>query len=446
MSERVTAGLPADFVWGAATASYQVEGAVDADGRGPSIWDTFCRQPGKVVHGHTGEVSVDQYHRYPEDVALMRELGLHRYRFSLAWPRIIPAGSGKPNSKGFDYYNRLVDTLLEAGIQPAVTLYHWDLPQPLQDQGGWPARETALRFSAYAELCFRALSDRVSNWITLNEPYCSSILGYLEGVHAPGEQNRPRAYRAIHHLLLAHGLAVQAFRDGGYPGEIGISLNTNTPRPATQRDEDRLAAERAADLPTHMFLGPVMGEGYPERHLAAYPEVSMPVETGDMELIAAPTDFLGLNWYTEDAVAADPEHPEGFRVCRQYQETTEMGWPIVPQGFYRHLRKLNELTQGIPIVVTENGCAMPDLLSADGTRCHDPGRIAYLRSHIEALRDAWRDGVNVRGYYVWTLIDNFEWAYGFTKRFGLVYCDYVNQRRIPKDSFLFFRELAAGHE
>ena len=446
MSERITAGLPADFVWGAATASYQVEGAVHADGRGPSIWDVFCATPGAVAHGHTGEKAVEQYNRYPEDVALMRELGLHRYRFSIAWPRVQPNGSGKPNTRGFEYYGRLVDELLAAGIEPAVTLYHWDLPQALQDAGGWPERDTAYRFAEYAELCYRALGDRVKSWITLNEPYCSAVLGYLEGVHAPGERDRPRAYRAIHHLMLAHGLALEAFRAGGYDGEIGITLNTQTPCPATQREDDRAAADRAADLQTRMFLDPVVHGSYPERHLAAYPEVSMPIEDGDMRLIAKPIDFLGLNWYWEDVAAADSEHPEGFRLCPRYQDGTDMGWPVVPRGFYRHLRRLNELANGIPIYVTENGCAMPDELSADGTRCHDPRRVAYLRDHIEAMRDAWRDGVNLKGYFVWSFIDNFEWSFGYTKRFGIVYCDYVDCRRVPKDSFYFYRDVVAGHE
>ncbi len=446
MGQRITGGLPAEFVWGAATASYQVEGAVGEDGRGPSIWDTFCRTPGRVVLGHTGEVTADQYHRYREDITLMRELGLKRYRFSIAWPRVFPTGSGAPNPKGFDYYNRLIDALLAAGIEPVVTLYHWDLPQALEDAGGWPARDSAYRFGEYAELCYRELGDRVSSWITLNEPFCAAILGYLYGVHAPGERDRPAAYRAVHHLLLGHGLALKAFRDGAYRGDIGITLNTQTPRPATQRDEDRAAAERASDLQTHMFLDPLMGGSYPERHLAAYPEVQMPVERGDMELIGQPIDFLGLNWYFEEVAAADADHPEGFRLCRQYQETTEMGWPVVAKGFYRHLRWLEGYTTGMPIYVTENGCAAPDELDRDGTRCHDPRRIAYLREHIAALRDAWRDGVNVKGYYVWSFIDNFEWAYGFTKRFGVVYCDYLDQRRVPKDSFYFYRDVVAGHE
>ncbi len=438
--------FPKGFLWGVATASYQVEGAVTEDGRGPSIWDTFSHTPRAVTHGHTGDVACDQYHRYPEDVALMRRLGLAAYRFSIAWPRVFPEGSGRRNEAGFDYYKRLIDELEAAGIMPVATVYHWDLPQPLEDAGGWPNRDTAYRYTDYAAECFRVLGDRVPMWITLNEPFCSSILGYLHGVHAPGRQDRPAAYRAVHHLNLAHGLGVQAYREAGLTGQVGITLNTISPRPATRREEDAEAADRAADGHTRMFLDPLLGNGYPARHLAAYPEVTMPVEEGDMEIIASPIDFLGINFYWEDVVSADPEEPEGFRIEPQYQETTAMGWPITPRGFYRHLLWVRERTGDLPLYVTENGAAMPDELSEDGEHCHDPRRIEYLRSHLEACRDAVKAGVPLRGYFLWSLIDNFEWAFGYTKRFGIIYCDYVNQRRVPKDSFYFYRDVIAGHE
>jgi beta-glucosidase len=438
--------FPKDFVWGTATASYQVEGAAFEDGRGESIWDRFSRTPGKVLHGHTGDVATDQYHRYAEDIALMRRLGVKSYRFSLAWPRIIPSGSGDPNPKGFDFYNRLVDGLLANDIEPAVTLYHWDLPQPLEDEGGWPNRDTAYRFVEYAQRCFEALGDRVSNWITLNEPFCASVVGYLFGVHAPGIKDRPKAYRAIHHLNLAHGLSVKAFREGAYEGRIGTTLNLSTPRPATQRSEDAEAADRAADLQTRMFLDPLLGKGYPQRHLEAYPEVSMPIEDGDLDTISERIDFLGINYYHEAAVGHDSSHPEGFRSVPLYHPRTDMDWPIVPRGLYRMLRWVSEHAPGLPLYVTENGCAMPDRLSEDGTRCHDPRRIEFLRGHFRACRDAIADGVDLRGYYLWSFIDNFEWAFGYTKRFGIVYCDYVNQRRVPKDSFYYYREVIAGHE
>jgi beta-glucosidase len=438
--------FPEDFLWGTATASYQVEGAVEEDGRGVSIWDTFSHAPGNVTHGHTGDRACDQYHRYPEDVALMRRLGAGAYRFSLAWPRVFPDGYGRRNEAGFDYYKRLIDELEENGIEPVVTVYHWDLPQPLEDAGGWANRDTAYRYAEYAAECYRVLGDRVRMWITLNEPYCSSILGYLVGVHAPGLQDRATAYRAVHHLNLAHGLGVQAYRETGLPGEVGITLNMISPRPATARQEDIDAADRAADGQTRVFLDPILGQGYPKRHLDAYPEIEMPVHSGDMEIIAAPIDFLGVNLYWEDVVAADDDHPEGFRLEPQYQETTEMGWPVTPRGLYRHLRWVHERTGDLPLYVTENGAAMPDILSADGERCHDPRRISYLREHFEACRDAIEAGVPLRGYFLWSLIDNFEWSLGYTKRFGIIYCDYVNLRRVPKDSFYFYRDVIAGHE
>ncbi|MFW6368525.1 MAG: GH1 family beta-glucosidase [Spirochaetota bacterium] len=438
--------FPEGFVWGTATASYQVEGAVNEDGRGVSIWDTFSRTPGKVVHGHTGDIACDQYHRYPEDIDLMRELGTDAYRFSIAWPRVFPQGRGTMNPAGFDYYNRLVDALLEAGIQPVPTLYHWDLPQTLEDAGGWPERDTAYAFEEYAHACFDALGDRVRMWITLNEPLCSSILGYLQGIHAPGIQDMGKAISAIHHLNLAHGLALKAFREGNFRGRIGTTLNTQTPRPATRREEDVQAADRAADLKTRMFLDPVLGKGYPQRFLEAYPDAHVPVKDGDLEIIAGDIDFLGVNYYTESAVAHDPTHPEGFREVSQYQEKTDMGWPITPDGLYRHLNWLHAHTGGLPMYVTENGCAMPDHLNEDGTRVHDKDRIDFLRAYFRACADAIRDGVNLQGYFLWSFIDNFEWAYGYTKRFGLVYCDYTDRRRIPKDSYYFYRDVIAGME
>ncbi len=438
--------FPERFMWGTATASYQVEGAVAEDGRGTSIWDTFCRTPGAVAHGHTGDVACDQYHRYPDDIALMKELGVNAYRFSIAWPRVFPRGTGERNPKGFDYYNRLIDSLLEAGIEPVPTLYHWDLPQSLEDAGGWPNRETAGAFSDYAKACFDELGDRVSMWITLNEPFCTAILGYLQGHHAPGIRDMRKATAAIHHLNLAHGLAVQTFRQGGYGGQIGTTLNTQTPRPATRRPEDIEAADRAADLPTRMFLDPLLGKGYPQRFIEAHELAETPLADGDLEIIAGEIDFLGVNYYHEWAVAYDESQPERYRFVPQYQETTEMGWPITPKGLHRHLQWLHEHTGGMPLYITENGCAMPDELSEDGTRVHDRGRVDFLKSYLSASADAIRDGVNLRGYFLWSFIDNFEWAYGYTKRFGIVYCDYVDGRRVPKDSFYFYRDVIAGME
>lgn len=459
-----TREFPQSFVWGVAAASYQVEGAVDADGRGASIWDTFSHTPGNVLHGHTGDVAVDQYHRYPEDVQLMREMGAHSYRFSIAWPRVQPQGSGAFNPKGFDYYKRLADELHRNGLTAAATLYHWDLPQALEDAGGWPIRDTAQRFSEYAREAFRVLGDHVDLWITLNEPWCSAVLGYHVGVHAPGRQDQSASWAAGHHLLLGHGLAMEAYRSERGSGDgvapIGITHNLESARPATDTAADREAVDRATDMRTRFFLDPLLGRGYPERHFAAYPESTPPpVQAGDMETIAAPIDFLGLNFYFEPALAAAPVgplgtsqdgiacHPEGFREVQTYHERTEMDWPVTPRGLYRHLKWVWAHTEGkFPLYITENGCAMPDELSADGLRCHDPRRVSYLREHFTAALDAIEEGVDLRGYYVWSLIDNFEWALGYTKRFGIIYADYINQRRVPKDSYYFMREVISGAE
>jgi beta-glucosidase len=443
-----TRQFPEDFLWGVATASYQVEGAAGADGRGLSIWDTFSRTPGKVLHGHTGDVSVDQYHRYAEDVELMGEAGLDAYRFSIAWPRVQPDGRGALNPAGFDYYRKLCDALHARGMRAVATVYHWDLPQSLEDAGGWPVRDTAYRFADYAAACFDELKDHVDMWITLNEPWCSSVLGYYHGVHAPGRTDLGAAWAAGHHLLLGHGLALERYRQAGYPQPVGITLNLETPRPATRGEADRLAADRAMDLRTRFFLDPVIGKGYPERHFAAYPDVAPPpVEEGDMKLIAEPIDFLGLNFYFEPVLADAQGHPEGFREVPTYQEKTEMGWPVTPRGLYRHLLWVWEHVEGrLPLYITENGCAMPDELTPDGMRCHDPRRVSYLREHFRAALDAMVAGVDLRGYFVWSLIDNFEWSLGYTKRFGIVYADYINARRVPKDSYYFLREVASGAE
>jgi beta-glucosidase len=437
--------FPAGFLWGTATASYQVEGAHKADGRGLSIWDTFSRTPGKVMHGHTGDFAADQYHRYGEDAALMKKLGVESYRFSLAWPRIFPKGGGEQNPKGFDYYNRLIDALLKNGIKPAVTLYHWDLPQELQDRGGWSDRDTVYRYSDYAEACFKALSDKVDFWITLNEPFCTSILGYEAGVHAPGIKDRDRAYRGIHHLNLAHGLAVEQFRSGGYHGRIGTTLNMETPRPAGSSPEDAEAADRAADKPTRMFLDPLIGKGYPQRHLDAL-GIKLPVEDGDMEIIAQPIDFLGVNYYFEYAAEYDPESPEKFRKLSTYHKKTAMDWPIVPDGLYRQLLWLKDHCPGLDLYVTENGCAFHDVPDIDLQKVSDPERISYLKDHFTACLAAIDEGVPLKGYFLWSFIDNFEWAYGYTRRFGIVYCDYTDYRRIPKDSYYYYREVIAGNE
>ncbi len=447
----MTAGrtFPESFLWGTATASYQVEGAASEDGRTPSIWDTFSHTPGNVLHGHTGDVAADQYHRYEEDVELMRQIALGAYRFSIAWPRIIPDASGAVNQKGIDYYRRLIDALHAAGIKAAATLYHWDLPQRFEDAGGWPVRDTALRFAEYAEVCYRELGDSVDMWITLNEPWCSAFHGYFDGHHAPGRRDPGDAFRATHHLMLAHGLAVERYRDSGLTAPIGITMNLESPRPATRRSEDVSAARRATEMHSLLFLNPILGLDYPEAVQDRYPDLPFPVEHGDRDTIAAPIDFLGLNYYHEPVIAYDPDDPtpEKSRVARSYHDTTEMEWPITPRGLYRHLLWVGEITdRRWPLYITENGIALPDELDPSGTAVRDPRRIAYMRDHFTAMLDAMDAGVDLRGYFAWTLLDNFEWAFGYTRRFGLVFTDYVSNRRVPKDSYYFFREVISGAE
>lgn len=441
--------FPTDFLWGTATASYQVEGAVSEDGRAPGIWDTFSHTPGKITFGHTGDTGVDQYHRYEEDIELMRRMGAGAYRFSLAWPRIQPDGSGAINSKGIDYYKRLSDALHRGGIKAAVTLYHWDLPQNLQDLGGWPSRDTAERFADYAGICFTELKDHVDLWITLNEPWCSSYLGYFRGIHAPGHRNLQEAYDAAHHLILGHGMAVRRYRFLGLEQPIGITLNMESPRPATDTPEDRAAAERANEMHTLAFLNPLLGRPRPVGLTERHPGTHFPDREGDAAVTAEPIDFLGLNYYFESAIEEAPESEslDRFRVAPVYHDTTEMGWPVTPRGLYRHLKWVwREIEGRYPLYITENGCAEPDSLDKTGNRCHDLRRIAYFRDHLTAALDAMEEGVDLRGYFAWSLLDNFEWSYGFTKRFGLVYIDYIDNRRVPKDSYYYFREVISGAE
>jgi beta-glucosidase len=437
-------GFPSDFVWGCSTASYQIEGSTEADGRGVSIWDTFSRTPGKVYRGMTGDVACDSYRRWKEDVELVKALGVDSYRYSIAWPRVQPNGSGKALHAGLDHYKKLADALAEAGIESAATLYHWDLPQALEDAGGWPSRDTAARFAEYADIVFRALGDRIGRWFTLNEPWCSSFLGYEQGEHAPGHHNKADAYRAVHHLLLAHGLAVKAYRATGLKAPIGIVLNAMTPRPATRRAADIEAADRAADQSAALWLDPIYGRGYPERHLAAR-GVSLPVIPGDLDIISSPIDMVGLNYYSENAVTADPSSPEGFRDVPSWQCKTEMGWDIVPEGLYRLIMTISRRWPVKALYITENGAAFVDEMDGAG-RIRDHDRISYLRSHIEACRRALAEGAPLRGYYVWSLMDNFEWSQGYSKRFGLVRVDPVSGLREPKDSYYFYRDLVAGNE
>ncbi|MFF9555980.1 GH1 family beta-glucosidase [Streptomyces albus] len=455
--------FPAGFLWGAATAAYQIEGAVGEDGRTPSIWDTFSHTPGATAGGDTGDVACDHYHRYRDDVALMSELGLGAYRFSVSWSRVQPTGRGPADRRGLDFYRSLTDELLAAGITPALTLYHWDLPQELEDAGGWPARDTAYRFAEYAGLVAEALDDRVELWTTLNEPWCSAFLGYGSGVHAPGRTDPVDALRAAHHLNLGHGLAVQALR-AALPGsaQVTVSLNPAAVRPRTADPADQDAARRIDALATRVFTGPMLRGTYDEDLLADTAAVTdwSFVQDGDTALAQQPLDGICLNYYTPNVVSAAPEGaeperqdghgasahspwPGADRVAfhRQPGEQTAMGWSIDPSGLTELLLRFHREAPGVPLYVTENGAAYPDSPDEDG-RFHDPERIAYLRSHLAAVHEALRAGADVRGYFVWSLLDNFEWAWGYDKRFGLVHVDYATQRRTPKSSAGWYGQVA----
>ncbi|MCX2954040.1 GH1 family beta-glucosidase [Lentzea sp. NEAU-D7] len=435
----VTAGLPADFFWGVATSAYQIEGAHDEDGRTPSIWDTFSRRPGAVENGETGDVACDHYHRMPSDVAMIAGLGVDKYRFSVSWPRIQPGGRGPVNPRGVDFYSRLVDELLDKGVDPWLTLYHWDLPQELEDAGGWPHRDTAYRFAEFAGLVHDALGDRVPTWTTLNEPWCSAMLGYGVGRHAPGRTDFAEAVRATHHLLLAHGLAARELRARGV-ASLGITLNMGTHSPASDDPRDVDAARRADGLGTRIYLDPLVHGRYPEDVLAdiAARGAAIPVQPGDLEIISTPLDVFGVNYYTSHVHRATGD-PAVSEVVPQGRPVTAMGWEIVPEGFTSLLVRLHR-DYGVPMVITENGAAFDDLDVVDG-HVADADRVEYLRSHIEAVAAAVRAGADVRGYLAWSLMDNFEWGYGYGKRFGIVRVDYETQERTLKQSARWFRDL-----
>ncbi len=450
--------LPEDFEFGAATAAYQVEGAVHEGGRGASIWDTFSHTPGKTFEGHTGDVACDHFHRYTDDIALMSRLGIDTYRLSVAWPRIQPTGKGPANTEGLAFYDRVVDALLERGITPTITLYHWDLPQSLEDAGGWRVRDTAERFAEYAAVVHEHLGDRVHRWITLNEPYCSSILGYATGRHAPGAREGEGALAAAHHLLLAHGMAARAMRDQRSDQQVGITLNLEPVVAASRSDADVRAAERELMLANLLFTDPVLAGRYP--HVARHEYAGMTdfgfIEDADLETIAAPLDFLGVNYYFPSCVRAgeyrepDPalrtaDDIATAQVVDVDAERTAMGWPVDSDGLRRLLTWLHATYPSLPpIYITENGIACDDVVSEQG-HVHDPGRVRYLEDHLRAVAQATHEGVVVRGYYCWSILDNFEWAEGYAKRFGLVYVDYETQQRIPKSSFEWYRRLIAAH-
>ncbi|MEU3462704.1 GH1 family beta-glucosidase [Streptomyces sp. NPDC006733] len=439
--------LHAGFRWGVSTAAYQIEGAVDEDGRGPSVWDVFAARPGAVKNGDTGRTACDHYHRHAEDIALMRGLGLDGYRFSIAWPRVQPAGGGPVNPAGLAFYDRLVDDLLAAGITPLPTLFHWDLPQALEDGGGWLARDTAYRFADYAALVADRLGDRVPAWITLNEPFVHMVFGYALGIHAPGRTLMLDALPAAHHQLLGHGLAATALRERG--GQVMIANNLTPVRAAGDGEADAAAAAAYDALHNRLFLDPLLLGRYPD--LGAFgvlPDLGGSVRDGDLELIAgAPLDGLGVNYYNPTRIAAptDPGLPFAEAEIEGVPRTA-FGWPVVPDGLRELLVGLRERygTALPPVTITENGCSVADVPAPDGTVADQP-RIDYLAGHLDALAAAVAEGVDVRGYFTWSLLDNFEWAEGYSQRFGLVHVDFATQRRTPKASYAWYRDLIAAH-
>lgn len=452
LGEEVAAGLkfPTGFLWGASTAAFQIEGATTEDGRADSIWDEFCRRPGAVVGGDTGEPAADHYHRYREDVELMRELGFGAYRFSIAWSRVRPGG-GQVNPKGLDFYDRLIDELLANRIQPWATLYHFDLPQALEDKGGWADRDTAYRFAEFAATAAERFGDRVQTWSTLNEPWCSAFLGYGSGVHAPGRQEPAAAAAAAHHLLLAHGLAVPELRRHAPSAQVGIALNLY---PVQGPDPE--AVRKIDGLQNRLFLDPVLLGRYPDDLLTDLAPFGFPVRDGDLEIISAPIDLLGVNYYRGYVVTRTPSaetEPAGKEwigagevqfVPDPQAARTDSGWQVEPQKLADTLLRVHQDYPHIPLYVTENGAAYRDSVGPDG-RIADDDRIGFLAAHLRAAHAALARGVDLRGFFYWSLLDNFEWAEGYAKRFGLVHVDYATQRRTPKHSAHWFAQVVASN-
>ncbi|HLI68227.1 MAG TPA: GH1 family beta-glucosidase [Ktedonobacteraceae bacterium] len=446
-SAPIAASFPPDFLWGAATSAYQVEGAVHEDGRGPSTWDRFAATPGATYEGQTGEIAADHYHRMEEDVALMSQLNLNAYRFSIAWPRILPQGTGTVNERGLDFYDRLVDALLAHGIRPVPTLYHWDLPLALQDRGGWVNRDTAYAFADYAEIVTKRLGDRVDWWLTHNEPWCTSYLSYALGIHAPGLRDQQLAIVVGHHVLLSHGLAVPRMRAHLSPeAQVGIAIDFYPAYAADDRPETLLAVQRADTFRNRWFMDPVFRGKYPETLFSDLGVNPPPIHDGDLAIISTPIDFLGVNYYSrmvvqnrtngasqaEQPVHADTEIYEALAHIPG-SSYTEMGWEIFPDGLANILMRIHRDYAPKAIAITESGAAFNDHLDGNDS-VHDPQRVDYLKAHIQAISEVIRQGAPVKGYFVWSLMDNFEWAEGYRKRFGLVYIDYPTQRRIIKDS------------
>jgi beta-glucosidase len=456
LAGRAAADLPAGFVWGAATSAYQIEGAVAADGRGPSIWDTFAATPGKTWHGESGDPGCDHYHRHADDVRLMAKLGLRAYRFSVAWPRVQPTGQGPVNPAGIAFYDRLIDELLAAGIEPWPTLYHWDLPQDLQDQGGWPERDTAFRFADYVAHVADKVADRVRHWSTLNEPWCAAFEGHMSGRHAPGIQSPVMAVRTLHHLLLGHGLAVAALRSRG-AADVGISLNLIPAEPVDDSPGAHEAARLVDGQQIRVFLDPLLLARYPDDVVDDFARAGaeLPIVGDDVQRIAAPINWIGVNYYSPHIVgpgthAAGKRRPSPFipgDAVAQVETTeniTALGWPVRPRSFAALLRRLHRDHPTTPLFVHENGAAFDDVVAADGT-VDDPERCGYIARHIDVVRAAVREGVDVRGYFAWSLMDNYEWAEGYRIRFGIVHVDFTTQRRTLKLSARWYANLIAAH-
>lgn len=453
--------FPADFAWGVATAAYQIEGAATKDGRGQSIWDTFCATPGTIIDGSDGSVACDHYHRFPEDIELMSWLGVSAYRFSLSWPRVLPEGGKRVETRGLDFYDQLVDGLLARGIEPVATLYHWDLPQLVEDAGGWPERDTAYRFADFAAAAGERLGDRVTSWITLNEPWCSAFLGYASGVHAPGRQEPDAALRAAHHLMLGHGLATQALRATGHPAEVGATVNLYPIHAATDHPKDVDAARRLDGMQNRIFLDPMLAGRYPADvldDLSSRGHDLSHMQDGDLTVMAAPMDHLGVNYYSSFNVRAGvqgkpvaqnrPGQPwvgcDDIEFVSRGLPLTQMDWDVDPDGLRQMLVRLDTEYDCPPILITENGAAYLDDPDDNGV-VHDKERTEYIETHLAAVRAAIAEGVPVKGYFLWSLLDNLEWAWGYTRRFGVVRVDFDSQVRTPKASAHRYKEIVAAN-
>lgn len=444
--------FPPDFLWGAATSAYQIEGAVHEDGRAPSVWDHFAATPGATYQGQTGEVAADHYHRIAEDVALMAQLNLNAYRFSLSWPRILPQGTGAVNERGLDFYDRLVDHLLARNIRPIATLYHWDLPMTLQDRGGWLSRDTAYAFADYAEAVARRLGDRIDLWLTHNEPWCTAYLGYALGIHAPGLRDKQLAANVGHHVLLSHGLAVPRLRTHlSSQAQVGIAVDFYPVYAADNRPETLYAVKQADTFRNRWFLDPLFRGRYPDDLFTAMGVLPPAIQDDDFSVISTPIDFLGVNYYSRMLVRGRTDAAEASNDSYETighisgSSYTEMGWEVFPAGLANILIRIHREYAPKAMIVTESGAAFNDVWDGNNS-VHDQKRIDYLQEHIQTVARVVEQGVPVKGYIVWSLLDNFEWAEGYCKRFGLVYVDYPTQRRIIKDSGLWYASFVASQQ